>query len=181
MPFIHDKIDTQSFSSEPNPKTGAETVVRVLVGPVREENDIITIDVQAALEWLDNDGAIYAALLLQVGVRVIPVGSALTNGKLISKSHTRLNRWEADVRNAIHVGRHEHPMPVDGGFHAHLVMNVDAGHVSLLEVQGRAGDDPVDGHTLSRFPGNVHLLMSDRELVFDGYCLSLYGCKKDSE
>ncbi len=47
-------------------------------------------------------------------------------------------------------------------------MDVDAGAVSLFEVQGWAGYSPIDGHASSGISGDVDLLLCDREVVLDG-------------
>ena len=156
-------------------------LMRVFVGPVGEQDNIVMVGLRTILERLDDNGTVNAALLLQAGVGVIPVGSALANGKLISKGCAGLDGRVGDVGDAIHIRGHEHSVPVDGGFHAHLVMNVDASEVSLFEAQGRAGNDPVDGHAPSGLSGDVDFLLGNGEVIFDSCCLSLDMGKQGKE
>ena len=134
---------------------------------------------QGILARLDDDGTVNAALFLQACVGMIPIGSALANGKFISKGSAGLNGWEADVGDTVHIGGDEQTMPVDGGFHSHLVMDMDAGVVTLFEAQGRTGNATVDCHTLGGLSSEVDLLLGDGEFVFDSCCLGLYMDKDD--
>ena len=155
--------------------------VRVLVGPVGEEDNVVMVGLRAILAGHDDDGTVHPSLFLQACVGMIPVGSALANGKFIRKGSAGLNGREADVGDAVHIGGHEHAVPVDGGFHAHFVMDMDAGEVSLFEAQGRAGNASVDCHARRRLSGDVDLLLGDGELIFDRYCLGLYMGKENKE
>jgi len=155
--------------------------MRVFVGPIGEQDNIVMVGLRAILARLDDDGTVNSALLLEAGVGVIPIGSALANGKFISIGCVRLDGREADVGDAVHVRGHEHAVPVDRGFHAHFVMNVDAGEVSLFKAQGRAGNGSVDGHAPGRLSSDVDLVLGDVEFVFDSCCLGLHMGKEDKE
>ncbi len=160
---------------------GAQYFIRIFICPVGKQHNVVAVGLQSFLAWLDDDGTVNAALLLEAGVRVIPVGSALANGKFIGKGCAGLNGWETDVGDAVHIRGHEHTVPVDRGFHAHLVMNVDASEVSFFEAQGRAGDGSVDGHAPGGLSSDVDLLLSNAEIIFHRCCLSLNIGKERKE
>ncbi len=92
---------------------GAIHLMGVFVGPVGEQDNIVMVGLRTILVGLDDDGTVNAALLLQAGVRMIPVGSALANGKFISIGCAGLDGREADVRDAVHIRGHEQTVPVD--------------------------------------------------------------------
>ena len=66
-----------------------------------------------AIFRFDHDRSIHAALLLQVGVTVIPIGSSLPERKFKDPRLARLDRRRGDVRHAILRIRHQQAMPVD--------------------------------------------------------------------
>ena len=101
---------------------------------------------------------------------MIPVGTALTDGKLINKGRARLNGREADVRDAVHVRRHQDAVPVNGGLHRHSVMDPDTGCVPLFETQGRAGNPPVQGYPLNPLAREVDLFQGDSKVNFYNLC-----------
>jgi hypothetical protein len=60
-------------------------------------------------------------------------------------------------------------------------MNVDAGDISLFEAQGRAGNDPVDGHAPSGLSGDIDFLLGNGEVIFDSCGLGLKMGKEGKE
>ena len=149
--------------------------MRVLVGPIGEHDHMVPVRLRAALERLDDDGAVNAALLLQVGVGVVPIGSALADGKFVVERFAGPDGREAEVRDAVHPGRDQDAVPVDGGILVHPVMDADTGEVSLPEAQGRARDAAVDGHGFGGLSREVDRLPGDGQIVFDCRPLNLQG------
>src|SRR5581483_11295748 len=56
---------------------------------------------------------VHTRLRLSRRMTVIPVGAVLPDAKLVSKSFARLDTREADAGHAIHVGRHQHTVPMN--------------------------------------------------------------------
>ena len=90
-------------------------------------------------------------LLLEAGVRVIPVGAGLANGEAVGESGARLDRGVGDEGHAIHVIRQQQSVPVDGGGDIHVVGHVYDCGIAFGETQDGAGDSAVDRHSFTFF------------------------------
>src|SRR5581483_418486 len=55
-------------------------------------------------------------------VRVIEEGAVLVESKFVGEHPTRLNRWLADERRAVHIQRHFQPVPMSRCRFRQLVM-----------------------------------------------------------
>lgn len=97
---------------------------------------------------------------------MIPVCSALPDGKLISEGHAGLDGGETHIGYAIHAWRDQDPVPVYGCGDIHPVLHVNAGHILLYEAENRSGNTAVYGHTFRAFARKVNRFMSYCELVF---------------
>ena len=117
----------------------------------------------------DNDGAIHAFLLLEIRVRVVPVGPTLSDRKFIGKGGPGTNRRKIDVGNAVHIGGHEHSVPVNGGLYLHLIMDTDSCDIALFKAQSGSRNSAVDGHAPGLFAGEIHELGLDDKVALDDF------------
>ena len=93
-----------------------EHMFRILVGPVRQLNNIVTVSADCfAAPWFDNDRPVHSRLLLMAGMRVIPVGAALLEAKTIGECFSGGNSGETDAGNPIHLVGQEDAVPMDRG------------------------------------------------------------------
>ena len=113
--------------------------------PIGEHDHMVSVRPRTAMERFDHDGPVNAALLLQVGVGVVPVGSALADGEFVGEHFAGPDGRKAKAGNAVHPGRDQGAVPVDGRVLAHPVMDVDAGEVPLPEAQGGPRAAAVNG------------------------------------
>ena len=67
----------------------------------------------SGLARLDDERAVEAALLLEAGVAVVPVGAALPHAEAIRVGLARVDAVEAQAGHAVHVGRQQDAVPVD--------------------------------------------------------------------
>ena len=68
-----------------------------------------------------------AELLLQTGMAVVPIGTGLLHGKAILEGLAWADAREAQARNAIHRGRQQDTVPVNGGILVERVPHADDG------------------------------------------------------
>jgi hypothetical protein len=66
-----------------SPLKRAQYHVRIFRGPIGKQYHMVAILMLMLMPRLDNDGAINAALNLQIRAGVIPVSATLADGKLI--------------------------------------------------------------------------------------------------
>ena len=64
-----------------------------------------------------------------------PVGSRLTDRKLVAEPLTRFDSRHGDAGHAVHQKRHEHTVPVDRRSHQTVVLEVDHEFLSLAQPQ----------------------------------------------
>jgi hypothetical protein len=121
-----------------------------------------------AAAWLDDDAAIHAALLLQMGVRVKPVGAAVPQRELKGVRGARLDRRCGDMRHAVFFVRQQQAVPVRGGFLVlEIIVDADAGEVALTEAQHRAGNAAIDGEHADGPASGALDVLGDVQVVFD--------------
>ncbi len=87
--------------------------MRIFIGPIGKKNHVLVYFPCFSLKRLDDDRAINSPLLLETGMGMVPVGTAVANSEFVSKRGSRADRRKADVGHTIHVGRHEEAMPVN--------------------------------------------------------------------
>jgi hypothetical protein len=93
------------------------TSMGVGVCPVGEDEHLLAVGLdRLAAAWLDDDAAIHAALLLEMCVRVKPVGAAVPQRELKSVGGAGLDRRCGDMRHAVFFVRQQQAVPVRGGF-----------------------------------------------------------------
>ena len=98
--------------------------LRVLVGPIREHDHVVAI----VLKWLrilriDHERTIHTGLLLQRRVAVIPVSSVLLYFEAIGIGLAGVDSVETQSWHAVHVGRHDNPVPVNRSLIGHTIRN----------------------------------------------------------
>ena len=137
------------------------------VRPVRKHRDHIAVGARFRPARQHDDAAIHAALLLEDGVRVIPVGARLPQAELIRERPARRNRRHVHMRHAVHRVRHKQAVPVDARLLAHRVAHDDARRIALGETQRGRGDAAIHSHRLGVAPGEIHARVAEREFEFD--------------
>ena len=144
-----------------------EHPVRILVGPVGQENDVVTLrSDRVRATRIDDQRAIEPSLLLQHGVAVIPVRAALTDGKAILEGLARANSVKAQARHAVHVRGQQDAVPVDRADLGERVPHADRHRVALAPAQHGPGQRPVHRDRAARAPGKVGRRFADREVEF---------------
>ena len=78
--------------------------------------DVFAIEVDVRRARLDDDCTLDAAMLLQPGVRVVPIGSRLPERELEQVLAARRDRRCGQVWDAVHFVGQEQTVPADGGF-----------------------------------------------------------------
>jgi len=122
-----------------------EDCVRILVGPVCQHDHVLAIiAVGFAVGGLDDDGRVHTGLLLQLGMAVVPVGTALLDREAVGEGRTRRDPAKADPWHPVHVGGQDDPMPMDGRWLVQAVGNADRHVLALAPSEYRAGHGPVD-------------------------------------
>src|ERR1700730_2376238 len=122
---------------------------------VAQHHDIVARDLvafAALLLWrrLDDDGRVHALLLLAAGMAVVPVGAGLADLETVGKGLAGLDAVEIHHGNAVHAGRHQDTVPMDGGLLPEAVDDVDRHLLALLPAQRRSRDLAVDGEYAAR-------------------------------
>src|SRR3990167_8322295 len=105
-----------------------------------------------------------AHLLLQPGMRVVPIGAALWDRELIGERLAGADPRKGDARHAIHLERPQKPVPVDGGVLFQHIPDSERNLIALAEAdegtrQGPVGRDRVTG-SAANFNGDV----ADRQI-----------------
>ncbi|MCY1281560.1 hypothetical protein D9M70_303700 [compost metagenome] len=138
---------------------------RVLVGPVTQHHHVVALVlVGLRLLRVDHDGAVHAHLFLQAGMAVVPVGAVLLHLEAVLVHAVRGDAGEAEARHAVHVGRQDHAVPVDGGVFVQAVAHPQGHGVAFAPAQQRAGEGAVDGLGDSRLAGEVHRRLADEQV-----------------
>ena len=109
---------------------------------------------------------------------MIPVGTALAQGELISKGFARWNTIEADTRHAIHAVIEQDAMPVNGRGFAQAVGYADGNGVAFTQAQGRCRNRAVDGRRFAHITGEVHQCFFHYQIYIgaaDNRCRAMAG------
>ena len=144
-----------------------EHMFRILVGPVRQLNNIVTIRADCfAAPRFNDDRPVHSRLLLMAGMRVIPVSTALLEAKTIGECFPGGNAGETDAGNPIHLEGQEDTVPMNRGGDRQTVVHPDGDHVAFAQAQGRRRQRAVDGRRQSHLPGKVYGGFRDCQLNF---------------
>ncbi|MNQ93124.1 hypothetical protein D3C85_1085740 [compost metagenome] len=140
---------------------------RVFVGPVAQHHHVVAVVLEGLrLLRFDHDGAVDAQLLLEAGMAVVPVGAVLLHLEAVLIHAIRGDAGEAEARHAIHVGRQDDAVPVDGGVLVQAIAHPQGHGVALAPAQQRAGQGAVDGLGESRLAGEVHRRLANEQVEF---------------
>ena len=123
-----------------------------LVRPVAHDHREVVLDVRLRPRplVLDDDGAVEPALLLEVGVGVVPVGPGVADGEPEGVGAAGLDDPRVGELGPVLLPGDQDPVPVERGRHVQLVGDVDHGHVAEPEAQGGRRDGAVDGQGVVR-------------------------------
>ena len=137
-------------------------VVRRQVGPVAEQHHMVAlVPERLGLARVHDQRAVQAGLLLEAGVAVVPVGAGLVELETVQPGFTAADAVEAHARHAIHVGRQQDAMPMDGrgvaeqGARRKGVVDAQRHGVAFAPTQNRRRQGTVDGDGGTAFAGEV--------------------------
>ena len=138
---------------------------RVFVGPIREQQHVVTVGADGlGASGVDDDRPVHAREFLEAGVRVVPVGAALLNLEAVREGLAGSDAIEADARYAIHLIRQDDPVPVDGCGFTQLVGHTDCDGVTLTPTQCRCRQRAVDGRSHAWLAREVHGRFGDHQV-----------------
>ena len=140
---------------------------RVFIRPVRQEHDPFHIVFLRLCRVVKHQGAVDPSLLLQAGVRVIPVSAGMGNGVFKGQRLTGGNRWCRQVRHAVLGIRQEDAVPMNGSIHIHPVIESHPECIVQVGAYGRAGQLAVNHHGGNRFAGYIDFLVINIKLIGD--------------
>ena len=99
--------------------------MRVLEGPVREHDDVLSIErLRFTFCGIDHKRSVVPSLFLEPRVAVVPVGAVLTDRETIGEGFARPDPRKRDARYTIHRVGEENSVPVDGAILIELVRDV---------------------------------------------------------
>ena len=134
----------------------------IFIRPVAQQHDVITVVTEGlGLLGIDDQRAVYADLLLQPRVTVIPVGTVLVDLELVLIHAVRGDAMEAQARNTIHVRRQDDAVPMDGGVLLEAVAHAQCDGIAFAPTKNRPRERAVDGHGRARCAGDVHRGFTD--------------------
>jgi len=91
-----------------------EQTRRIHVGPVGQEHHVVAVvGERLGCDGIDDQRPVHAALFLEAGVAVVPVGAALANIELVQVALAAADAIEAETGHTIHVRRQQDAVPVD--------------------------------------------------------------------
>ena len=132
-----------------------EDPVRILKSPIRQDQHIFpVIGHRIRALGVDDHRAIMAHLLLQPGMRVIPIGAVLRDVETVGEIRPGRDARKAHARNAVHLERHEQTMPMDGCGLVQLVVDHKGNVVAFAKANKRTGNGPIDAERLAGAPVN---------------------------
>ncbi|MNM52373.1 hypothetical protein D3C81_634510 [compost metagenome] len=140
---------------------------RVFVGPVAEHHHVVAVVLERLrVLGVDHQRAVDAGLFLKPRMAVIPVGAVLAHGELVDVHAARLDALEAQPRHAVHVGRQQDAVPVNGGAVLESVAHPQRYRVAFTPAQQWAGDAAVDGHRGAWAAAEVDRGFADEQVEF---------------
>ncbi len=145
------------------------------VGPFGQDDDIIPrACIRVRTAWVDDDGTVQPLRFLHAGMAVVPVGSALLDGKAVGEGLTGRDAGKAQPRHAIHIGGQADAMPVDGGVLVPQRVGDVQGHgIPLPPAQDGAGYIPPDTGSVQDLAVEFDTLAADTQVP----CRT--GCGRD--
>lgn len=134
---------------------------------------------------MDDDRPLDPLLLLNIGMRVIPVGPGLPDLlETVGEGFLRFDRWGVHIRHAVHIGREEDPMPVNRDLLiGNAIAQDDLRVVALGEFKSRRGQTAV--HEQSEVNGllaaEVHAPFRRLQFIANCFCKLGKVCRKKTE
>src|SRR5690606_39502284 len=105
-------------------------------------------------DLLDDERPVVAELLLEPRVRVVPIGAVLLEREAVLEGGVGEDAGKTQARHAVHLGRHEETVPVDGGVFPELISHTNDRLLTLAEPKERTGYGTVDGDGIRAPPGD---------------------------
>ena len=139
----------------------------LFIGPIGEHYHIIAIVTERLrLPRIDDDRAIESGLLLKTRMAVVPVGSALQDGKPVAEGLTRLNACKAlgYTGHAVHRAGQDNAVPMDGACFTQQVGDPQRHAVALPPTQDRRRQRTIHGGGCSGNTGEVDRLFTDGQI-----------------
>ena len=143
----------------------AEHVPRILVGPVGEHHHVLAVVAERLrLARHDHQRPIDAPLLLEAGVRVVPVGAGLAHAEAIRVGRAGADAVEAETGDAVHVGGQEDAVPVNRRVVVERVRHAQRDRVAFAPAKQRPRQRPVDRQRDPLATGDVHPRLADAQV-----------------
>ncbi len=113
---------------------------------------------------VDHQWSIDARLLLKPRMAVIPIRAVLPDLEAIDIHAVGRNAIKAQPRHAVHVGRQDDAVPVNGRGFVETVFYPQGDGVALAPAQQWAWNAAVDGHRGSGIAGDIDLGFADGQV-----------------
>ena len=113
---------------------------------------------------IDDHRGVVALLLLQAGVTVKPVRAGLFHGEFVREGLARADARKADAGHAIHLERHQEPVPMNRRVFFECVSDMQANSLAFLEPDSRTRNGSVNGDCMPCRAINRDLAMGNRQV-----------------
>ncbi|MNQ81814.1 hypothetical protein D3C85_968510 [compost metagenome] len=150
---------------------------RGFVGPVAEHHHVVAVVLEGlGFARVDHDRPVDTGLLLQARVAVVPIGAVLPHLESVLVHPIGGDAMEAQARHAVHVGRQDNAVPVNGGVFIQAVFHAQGNGIAFPPTQQRAGQGAIDGHGRARLAGDVDRGLADEQVeIAAAECSGLAG------
>ncbi|MNO78476.1 hypothetical protein D3C76_696140 [compost metagenome] len=140
---------------------------RIFIGPVRQHHHVIAVVLERLrLFGIDHDRPVDTDLFLHARVTVIPVGAVLMHLEFVLVHAIGRDAVKAQTRYAIHIGRQDDPVPMDGGVLIQTVLHAQCDRIPFTPPQQRPRQSAIDGHGCTRRTGDVHGGFANEQVKF---------------
>jgi hypothetical protein len=138
---------------------------RIAIGPVGQQHDVLAVVTKRlGLRRIDDDGAVDARLLLEAGVRVIPVRAALPRVEAVGERLAGRYAVKAHARHPVHVRRQQDAVPMNRRVGGERVVHAQDDGVAFAEAQHRSRQRAVHDRADGRAAGQIHGRLGDRKV-----------------
>ena len=110
---------------------------------------------------VDDQRAVQPHRFLHPGMAMIPIGARLPHRHIIGEGFAGADTGKADAGHAIHLKRHQQPMPVDRRILAQPVGHRDPHALPFAQPDQRCGDRAVDRHRVDSAPIDHGMMLRD--------------------
>ena len=115
---------------------------------------------------MNNDRPIHTTLLLQHGMRMIPIRSRLFYSKFILQHLSRLDRRSSQIGNSVIKIRQYYPVPMNRCFHSHLILHINNSILSFRKFQYRTRYASIYSHSFYRYSCFINYFFPNGQCIF---------------